>query len=84
MTERENILMDKLNSDLQTAKAELESLNEILTSGTLSNLDTLKVILVKTKAKIESINNQIAELNKKSWEYQRAKYSDRRDGSYTC
>jgi hypothetical protein len=84
MTERENILMDKLNSDLQIANAELESLNELIISATVGNLDVVKVILTKTKAKIECINNQIVDLQRKSWENQRSTYVDRRDGRYTC
>lgn len=84
MTERHLILMDKLNADLQIAKAELDSMNELLMIVTVSNLDIIKVILTKTKAKIECINNQILDLNRQSFEYQRSKYVDRRDGSYTC
>ena len=84
MTERENILMDKLNSDLQIANAELDSLNELIISYAVSNIDILKVFLNKTKAKIQSINKQIEKLNESDFNLKRSQYIDRRDGSYTC
>ena len=66
-------ILDKLNSDLKIAQAELLVLSKI--PGEVSF-----VLCKSTKAKIESINNQIMEI--KLLQYK--DNIDRRDGSYTC
>ena len=62
-------LIDKLKSDLKIAEAELSVLNKI--QG-----DIAFVLYETTKAKIQSINKQISELESNT------KYIDRRETGY--